>query len=182
MVFTHDTVFLGELRQAIDQKKVPCRFHHLEWEGDRPGVVREGLPWEHKSWKERIDAMEKLQKVLEKSWPKHPGESDRARMMDAYSNLRATIERVIEGHVFAGVIQRYSDWIQVNNLDKAVGFEKSEYEELAWLHKVCCDMTEAHDHASAKNSPVRDPADLGKDIGDLKKLTERISLRRKASA
>ena len=182
IVFTHDTIFLGELRHAINQKKVPCCFHHLEWEGDRPGVVREGLPWEHKSWKERIDTMEKLQKKLEKSWPKFPNEADRARMKDTYSNLRATIELVIEGHVFAGVIQRYRDWVQVNNLDKAVGFDKSEYEELARLHGVCCDMTEAHDHASAKDSAVRDPDDLGKDIGDLRKLTERISLRRNIPA
>jgi len=181
VVFTHDTVFLGELRDAIEKATVPCIIHHLEWENDSPGVVRDGLPWEHKSWRERVDAMEKLQKKLEKSWPKHPGETHRASMRHAYSELRATIERVIQDHVFAGVVRRYRDWVKVDNLGDAVGFNKDEYMVISRLCKTCNDMTEAHDPASAKGGEVRCPADLAKDIAELKKLTDSISARRKAA-
>lgn len=179
IVFTHDTVFLGELRDALEQTTIPHAIHHLEWENQRPGVVRNGLPWEHKSWKERIDAMEKLQRSLSKSWPAYPSAEDRAQMRTAYSELRATLERVIQDHVFAGVVARYRDWVRVDKLGDVVGFTSDDYQELSRLHKKCCMVTEAHDPASAKDSPTGDPSDLAKDISDLKAVTERIRDRRK---
>ena len=39
-------------------------MRHLEWMNDHPGHVFDGLPWEHQSYKERLDRLEKEQKAL----------------------------------------------------------------------------------------------------------------------
>ncbi len=178
IVLTHDTTFLGELRDAIEQGGVDHRMHHLEWKDNRPGFVVDGLPWAHKSYNERIDRLEKAQKELEKRWSAYPGEADAGEMRHQYDFLRATIERVVQDLVLNGVVQRYRDWIRVDNLDEVVGFERTEHKEIARLYKRCCDVVDAHDPASAKNAPVPNPGDLDLDLQSLKTLIGAIKGRR----
>lgn len=178
IVLTHDTTFLGEIRDAIEQLGVEHLMHHLEWRGARPGFVVDGLPWAHKSYKERIDRLEKAQKALEKRWSAYPGEEEIGEMRHQYAFLRATIERVIQDLVFNGVIQRYRDWIQVGNLEEVVGFDAAEYKEIARLYKRCCDVVDAHDPASAKNAPVPSPQEMDGDLSALNAVIGLIRARR----
>jgi hypothetical protein len=182
IVLTHETVFLGELLDAIEQQEVDHLMYHLEWMNDRPGHVSEGLPWEHKSYKDRLDKLEKAQKTLQKSWPVYPNEEDRAKIRRQYGLLRATIERIIQDVVFNRVVQRHRDWIRVDRLEDVVGFMEAEYKEIARLHKACCEVVDSHDPSSAKNAPVPDADKLGKEIKDLKAVVESIQARRKQGA
>lgn len=179
IILTHDTIFLGELRDEIEQLNVEYLIHHLEWGDGKPGHVHEGLPWEHMSYKERLDALEKKQKLLGQNWPTYPNEDERTKMRSEYDFLRATIERVIQDVVFNGVVQRYRDWVRLDKLGSVVGFTEAEYKEIARLHKACCDVLNAHDHSSAQNSPVPSPVQLSQDITDLKAVVETIKKRRK---
>jgi len=180
IVFTHDTAFLGELSDAVEKNKADNLMQHLEWQGGRPGIVVEGLPWEHQSYKDRINKLEQHQKKLENiPWPAYPNEKQATSMRTAYSRLRSAIERVVQDVVFCGVVKRYRDWIRMDKLEDVVGFEKGEQAEIARLHKQCCDVTEAHDPSSAKAAPVPTAAQLSKDIEDLKKVIDAISARRK---
>ncbi|MDP1636193.1 MAG: AAA family ATPase [Gallionellaceae bacterium] len=182
VIFTHDTAFLGELRDAIDQLGVPHTMHHLEWRDSRPGHVSDGLPWGHKSYKDRIDILEKAQKAFEKRpWPAYPNESESAEMQGQYNLFRATIERVIQDVVFNGVVQRYRDWIRVDSLEQVVGFVDVEHKEIARLHKRCCNVVDAHDPSSAKNAPVPSAQEFGADLEDLKAVIAVIHDRRKKS-
>jgi len=182
VILTHDTTFLGELRDVIEQQNVDHLICHLEWAGDRPGIVSDGLPWEHKSYKDRLDMHEKMQRVLEKSWSAHPNEEDRNKMRHEYGRLRATLERIIQDVVFGGVVRRYRDWIRVDKLSAVVGFAEAEANEMARLHKAYSDVADAHDPSSAKNAPVPDAKQLGRDIAALKAVTETIQAGRKKSA
>jgi len=182
IVLTHETVFLGELLDAIEQSDVDCRMQHLEWMNDRPGYVSEGLPWEHSSYKDRLDKLEKAQKVLQTSWPAYPNQEERAKMRHEYDLMRATIERIIQDVVFSRVVQRHRDWIRVDRLHDVVGFTEAESEEIARLHKACCEAVGSHDPSSAKNAPVPDANQLGKDIQDLKTVVEAIKARRRKGA
>ena len=181
IVFTHDTVFLGDLRDQLEYQSIPYLIGHLEWNDDCPGHVCEGLPWEHKSYKDRIDKHEKAQRELARKWPIYPNEKERARMRHEYDHLRATIERTIQDVVFNGVVQRYRDWIRVDQLEGVVGFTHDEYKEIARLHKVCCGVVDAHDPASGKSASVPDAKQLGEDIESLKSVIEAIKRRRKAT-
>lgn len=179
IVFTHDTVFLGELCHEVENCSVDHVACHLEWMNGFPGFVSEGLPWEHMKVKERLDKLEQAQRTLATSWPSYPNEDDRTKMRDQYNFLRATIERVIQDVIFGGVVQRYRNWVSVNNLGDVVGFTESEYQEIERLHKTCCDVTSAHDPASAKNASVPDATQLRQDIEYLKKVVDSIKARQK---
>lgn len=181
VVFTHDTTFLGELRDVIEQQNVEYRIVHLDWSGEHPGHVFEGLPWGHKSYGERLDTLEKNQKILENNWPIHPNENNRREIEMAYNDLRATIERVIQDVVFNGVVQRYRDWIKVGQLSGVVGFSINEFKEIDRLHNACCGIVSAHDRPAAKDDSMPNPVQLGKDIADLKTVIDMIKARRRES-
>jgi len=179
IVFTHETAFLGELRDVIEQQGVNHLIHHLEWMSGSPGYVVEGLPWEHQSYKERLDEHEKMQRALAKNWPTYPNEEERARMRHEYSLLRATIERAVQDVIFCGVIRRYENYVRVTNLKNVVELTEAECTEIVRLDKACSDVVDAHDPPSAKNAPVPDAQQLGKDIAALKAVIEEIKSRRK---
>ena len=174
-------LFLGQLRDEIDEKKLEHKISFLEWKGQYAGNVCDGLPWGHSSYKERIHALESMHtKLVNKPWPPYPNEDDAAEMLKAYDRMRATIERVIQDVVFNGVVRRYRDWIRVDGLKKVVGFDETECREIIRLYQRCNGLIDAHDPSSAKNAPVPNVTKLGKDIDDLKTVIETIQNRRKA--
>jgi energy-coupling factor transporter ATP-binding protein EcfA2 len=178
IIFTHDTVFLGELQDQIEKQGCNKLIHHLVWASrDHAGQCVEGLPWHHQPYKDRIDKLEKAQRQLSQNWQPYPNDEQTAAMCHAYSRFRATLERVIQDLVFNGVVQRYCDWIKVGNLRRVVGFTQGECDEIDRLHKIACDVTEAHDHSTARNAPVPDPSQLDGDIAALKALIEIIKKR-----
>ncbi len=182
IVFTHDTSFLGQLRDEIEDMKLDNRICFLEWKGQYAGNVCEGLPWGHSSYKERIDALEKLQnKLVKQPWPQYPNEKDAAEMLKVYDRMRAAIERVIQDVVFNGVVRRFRDWINIGGLKGVVGFDDAECDEINRLYQRCSDLVDAHDPSSAKNTPVPNAAELGKDIDDLKAIIKTILDRRNSS-
>lgn len=179
IILTHDTVFLAELLQEIETQGVEFLVHHVEWAGSFAGHVNDGLPWEHQPYKDRLDKLGKAQRELEKRWPPYPNATEAADMRQQYDRLRATIERVIQDVVFNGVVQRYRDWIKVDkHLQAVVGFSEAECNEIARLHKTCCDVVTAHDPSSAKIAPVPTAIQLGKDIADLEAVITAIKKRR----
>ncbi len=181
IIFTHDTSFLGQLRDEIDASNLDHEIRFLEWRGQHSGHVCDGLPWGHASYKERIDALEKeCRRLADKPWPQYPTDADTSEMMGAYSKLRATIERVIQDVVFCGVVRRYRDWISIGSLKEVVGFEDSDNDEINRLYQRCNDLVEAHDPSSDKNVPVPSPVELDNDIQDLKAVIKDIQDRRKA--
>lgn len=182
IVFTHDTSFLGQLRDEVEDIKLDHKICFLEWKGQYAGNVCDGLPWGHSSYKERIDALEKMHNnLVKKPWPDYPSEEDAAEMFNAYNRMRSAIERVIQDVVFNGVVRRYRDWINIGALKDVVGFDDAECDEINRLYQRCNDLVDAHDPSSAKNAPVPNVTELGKDIEDLKSIINTIRDRRKAS-
>lgn len=183
VVFTHDTTFLGQLRDEIDKASAPHVIRSLEWIGNNPGHVSDGLPWDHQGVRARIDTHEKRQRELKRlPWPVYPNEEQSGRMRHEYSLLRATLERVIQEVLLAGVVRRYRDWIRVDKLSEvALGVNPDCCADIAALHKRCCDVVSAHDPVSDKNGPVPTADELATDIAALKALVERINEERRAA-
>lgn len=178
IVLTHETVFLCELLDAIDQRKVDAHVSHLEWLNNRPGHVLEGLPWEHMDYKERLSKLDEEQKRLKTIWSAYPNPEDRTRMQRQYSLLRATIERIVQDVVFNGVLHRYRDRISIDRLNDVVGFTQSEFREIKRLYKVCCEAIDSHDSSSIKNSPVPSAEQLDIDIKAVRGLVKEVKDRR----
>jgi energy-coupling factor transporter ATP-binding protein EcfA2 len=178
IIFTHDTSFLGQLRDEIDIHNLDHKIQFMEWEGQYSGKIYDGLPWGHANYRERIDALEKMhKKLVDIPWPPYPNDEEAGQMYKAYNRLRSAIERVIQDVVFSGVVQRYRDWISIRNLENVVGFEDSECAEINKLYQRCNDVVDAHDPSSAKNSSVPGVTELGKDIDHLKAVIHTIKTR-----
>lgn len=177
IVFTHEVVFL---QQLLDESKDgEIAIYSLEAAGGFAGKVSEGLPWIHKSFKERVSTLETNCRKFEKlPWPDDPSEDLASEMIRQYSFIRATIERITQDLVLNGVVQRFRDYIEVSKLRKVVGLEEGEVTELLRLNQRCHDVVEAHDPSSAKDLPPPTALELRQDIDALKALIKRINDRR----
>lgn len=182
IVFTHDVVFLEQLRTECDRASIEPTITSLDRVGTSSGIVSSGLPWAHQAVGERIDALEKAQKYFEKlPWPAEPSAELAEQITRQYSFLRATIERVVQDHLLNGTVQRFRDYIDVKRLSKVVGLQQAEVDELFRLNQRCHDVVEAHDPASAKDEPPPTPDELKQDIADLRALVETVRARRNAA-
>lgn len=180
IVFTHDTVFLGELQALMKESKAQYQVQHLEWESN-PGHVRDGLPWEHMGYKQRIAIHQQNQQRMAKAWPPYPNAEQTAAMRREYSLLRATIERVVEDVIFDGIIRRYREQIEAGKLDSLASLSKPDCEEIKRLYQACHNVVDAHDPASGKAKSVPTADQLGKDIADLQAAIDRVHASRKNS-
>jgi ABC-type lipoprotein export system ATPase subunit len=190
VILTHDTTFLADLRHALDVRNktltvdsqrgpVPFLAQHLEWSGAKSGNVQEGLPWAHKSYRERLERQkQEHRRMAAMPWPQYPNDDEEQRMRRQYSFLRGTIERVVQDLVLCGVVQRYNSYVNVGLLAKVVGLTAAEQVELNRLWHRCADITEAHDPASSRNAPVPSADDLGQDMAALEAVIDVIQKRR----
>ncbi|HOO50074.1 MAG TPA: AAA family ATPase [Alphaproteobacteria bacterium] len=182
IIFTHDVVFLSQIRSECAKLNINPLTYFLEENVGFFGNVAKGLPWMHKSFGERIDQLEKAHKALEKlPWPASPSEELAGKIIRQYSFLRATIERIVQDLILNGTVQRFRDYIEVKKLDQVVGLERAVVDEVFRLYKRCNDIIEAHDPASVKNDPPPTPDELKNDIKDLKYLIEKVQEKHKSN-
>ena len=181
IVFTHDIVFLNQLQTECTALELSLGLRFLERIGKHAGTIKDGLPWDHKSYKERIDCMEKAQKSFEKlPWPADPHEELARKMIQQYSFLRSTIERVVQDFILNSTVRRFEDYIRVDKLDLVVGLEATEVAEVRRLYNRCHGILEAHDPASARDTLPPTAEEFGKDIEALKTVIQTIRDRRKS--
>ena len=179
IVFTHDTIFLGELRDQVEQQGIAHLIHHLEWSNDTPGHVHEGLPWEHQGYSARLNMLKQNHKQIEKDWQVYPGQEQRKGMRQQYDDMRATIERAISDVVLNDVIKPYRGYIQAGKLDEVGKLTEDQCIEIKTLYNRCGDIISAHDPSSAKDASVPTPTDLGNDIIALEAVIQAIKDARK---
>ena len=179
IVLTHDAVFLNDLQVAAESASAPAEFRHIEWNGSIPGHCKEGLPWDQKSAADRVDKLEKDQIALAKVWAPQPTEANVLAMREIYGRLRASIERLVEKHIFADVLLRFRGYVNLKGLDKVIGFDAAECAEVERLFKKASDLTLAHDAPTGKQASVPDPSELKQDIADMKALLAKIKARTK---
>ncbi len=181
IIFTHDATFLGQLRDQIKRFDVAHSIHHLEWAGRRPGHVKNGLPWDHQKYSERIDRLEKEQRRMQREWgDAQPSERHEQDIRSWYSKLRATVERVVQDVVLAGTVQRFSDYIRPKQLGHVLGFTGEENSRIQNLVQRCHDVVDAHDASSDSMPAAPTPQEFLGDIEELKGIIEVIRERRRS--
>jgi len=191
IVLTHDTTFLAELQHAVDachaaaaassgKSSAVLRAQYLDWNGAKAGDVQDGLPWDHRGYKERLTSLNLEQSKLAKSWPPYPNEGQSREMRRQYSLLRSTVERVTQDFVLCGVVKRFDSYVNVGLLKDVIGLTANEQAGIYKLWRRCSEVTEAHDPASGKNGVVPTADELGKDIAALEGVVGAIKARRSA--
>ena len=182
IVFTHDAVFLQELKESVQGTGHEPTIWYLEWIGASPGRCVKGLPWVWKSAGERLNTLEKKQTAIAKTWGIPPSAENIQAMHHVYSLLRATLERFIEQEVLGDVVFRFRSQVKTGFLDRVVGFESQHCKEIQRLVKKCHDVTDAHDPPAGKHATIPNPSDLAKDIEGTKSVREKIKQAKKGKS
>lgn len=174
IVLTHDIAFLSELIDSLagvdEVKSAVC---HLEWVGEFSGVVKPGLPWDKTSYKERIRVLQQRVRNMA-PWLQYPTDEQVLFVRGIYSDIRATIEKVVEDIVLNGVVTRFSDVVGVGNLHRITGLRKEDAQGLIDLWKKCHRVTGAHHQAQLKDAPVPDVDEMNADVSQIQVLADNV--------
>jgi len=180
IIFTHEVVFLHQLKEACKKQHVTFAACFLDSSLTHYGIVKEGLPWAHKSIGERFDTLEKEQRRLQSlPWPADPSVEMIGDIVRQYSFLRATIERVVQDCLLNGTVQRFKDYIEVKKLRDVIVLDQVDFDEISRLNQRCHDIVEAHDPSSYKDDAPPTPSELKTDIKDLRVLIQRVKDKRR---
>ena len=94
---------------------------------------------------------------------------------------RAELERIVEQCLLAGVVFRFRDYVSIKDLSKVSSIDPHEVAEVQRLFARCCDLTDAHDHASARNVGLPTPDEIHTDWLATHALVKAIGIRQTAS-
>src|SRR3546814_8192983 len=90
------------------------------------------------------------------------------RISDWSSDVCSSDLRGLEDIAFVRVIQRHRDYINAKDLKKVSALNEADCDAFAAGFKKCCDIVDAHDPSSGRNSAPPPPTDLFQDIQALK--------------
>lgn len=182
IVFTHDIVFLHDLLDNSESVGVDTHLRRVFRSPNGPGTVGDSLPWKAQNTLDRLDKLEKQARTAKELDENGDEEGYEKAAIDVYGGLRATVERAIEEQLFARVIFRHRDYIDLKHLPKVAIIEANDCDLLLKLFGKCCDVTKAHDPSMARNASAPPPGDLLTDIKQLVDWVRQFKDRQKALA
>jgi hypothetical protein len=180
IVFTHDLIFLNDLQSLATARSLPASAVSLTQSAAGAGVVNLGLPWVGARAKERLDNLEKEAREAGKLYAAQDDEGYTDAASKIYSRLRSTWERALEDVAFCGVINCHRDYINTKELVKVTALTESAVEAFARGFKKCRDQTEAHDPSRGRNAAPPPPAELLRDVQDVRSWIDSLRIRQKA--
>ncbi len=180
IVFTHDLVFVNDLKDMCEDGNVPLKVMTVSRTLAGAGVVSAGLPWEGKGVKDRVDKLEKDVREAQKFYENNDEESYKERIFQIYSRLRSTWERAIEDTAFSGVVVRHRDYVNTKNLRKTIVLTAADCDSFEAGFKKCCDQTDAHDHSRGRNAAPPPPNEVMQDVQTVRAWADFIRQRQNA--
>lgn len=168
IVFTHDLVFLNDLRTLSERASSPVSTVSLDRGVGGAGVVSEGLPWKGKSVLDRVDSLEKDARTAQLLYDAQDEAGYRDAAHKIYGALRSTWERAVEDVAFSHVIMRHRDYVDTKHLRKVSALNAADCDALSAHYKKCCDEIEAHDPSRGRDAESPPPADIFADIKALR--------------
>ncbi|MHB0722170.1 AAA family ATPase [Roseomonas mucosa] len=164
IVFTHDIVFLNDLKDGAEKEKVPVKLVSLTRTPLGAGVVADGLPWIAATVRSRVDALEKEARAAKLLFDSDDESGYREAAFRIYNKLRNTWERAIEDVAFSGVINRHRDYINTKNLRKVTALESDDCDAFSVGFEKCCDQTDAHDLSRGRSAAPPPPDEILRDV------------------
>ena len=173
IVFTHDMVFFHELQEAAAIKNTPTVSHWMRPTSIGCGTIGEGEePWQAKKVKQRIhslkESLAKIKKIEDKS-----GETYRKIVVDFYTDLRETWERLVEERLLNGVIGRFQSGVKTQSL-KGVHVDDDDYKKIFFAMARASEHS-GHDKAQGKQSSLPDVETMNHDIGEIEAYTKELN-------
>jgi energy-coupling factor transporter ATP-binding protein EcfA2 len=178
IVFTHDVVFLLQLKQFSEELKVEPLDQHVRSTTNGAGVCANELPWVALKVAKRFGVLKNL--LVEADKLSRDGHQD-AYEREAtyiYGLLREAWERALEEVLLGGVVERYRPGVQTQQIAKIADITAEDCQAVATAMTKCSTWLPGHDKAPAARAPVPAPAELKADIEALEAWVKAINKRR----
>ena len=160
IVFTHDAVFLTELRMAANGQGLEPTLQSVEWADQRPGSVIDGLAWENEKFFPQIDRIRKDATDLEEACNDHLNNVERLQVRNLFAMLRGALERGIREVVLYDVVHPFADQVKIENVGAVIGFTLEDWKAIVELHDECSGVISAHDTPSDSQQEIPHPSEL----------------------
>ena len=180
IVFTHNILFHYMLCTEARGAGVAL---HREWMSskgnDRFGLVDDAQkPWQMKRVSERLHEIEQAFLVLARNGYHHTNQEHRPAIIDLYTKMRETWERLVEEVLFNNAVQRFRPEIMTQRLEAACLDPAADYPAIFEGMKRCSRYS-GHDPALDLPPDLPEADQMRHDIAQLTSFTKKASDRRK---
>ena len=180
IVFTHDVVFLLQLKQLAEETEVEQRDQHVRNLPGGAGVCAEELPWVALKVKSRVGHLRKLSQDAEKLHRDGHQDAYERAAVEIYGYLREAWERALEEVLLGGVVERFRSTVQTRQVALLEDITQDDCRAVESAMTKCSRWLRGHDEAPAARAPVPDPPELKTDIDMLTDFLAAIRKRRNA--
>lgn len=160
IVFTHDAVFLTELRMAANGQGLEPTLQTVEWAAQRPGSVIEGLAWENEKFFPQLDRLQKEAADLAATCNDQLNNYECQQARKLYAMLRGALERGIREIVLNDTVHPFADQVKIENVGAVIGFSIGDWKAIVDLHDECSGVIAAHDTPSDSQQEIPHPSEL----------------------
>ncbi|MGB8204309.1 MAG: AAA family ATPase [Candidatus Baltobacteraceae bacterium] len=176
IVFTHDVVFLLQLKQFAAEQGVPQLDQHVRQLSVGAGVCTDELPWVAMPVRKKIGYLKKEWQSAEKLARDGHQAAYEKDAKYLYSLLREAWERALEEVLLGGIVERYRPSIQTQHIGTIADITAADCRTLDAAMTKCSRWL--HDQAAAARAPVPAPEELKVDIEALENWVSTIRGRR----
>jgi hypothetical protein len=175
IVFTHEMSFVHELRRH-GRRGVPLCFQHVCRDGYRVGHVRDGLPWEGQTTKQRRQTLHDRLGELRAYHAEGRLDIYRRDVTEFCWMLRSSFERAVEEDVLGETVTRRDDTIHTKNLKNVMLDE----EIAALVDRGVDDCSPwAHDQPLSDGTDPPTPDELRQGLDLFGELLDRVKAMRR---
>ncbi|WP_182350937.1 AAA family ATPase [Legionella sp. PC1000] len=178
IVFTHDIVFLLQLKQFSEDLGVKQLDQHIRQLYIGAGVCAEDLPWVALPIKKKIGFLKKLYQDSEKLYREGHKAAYEKEASYIYGMLREAWERALEEVLLGGVVERYRPSIQTQQVKQVADITEEDCKTLSEAMTKCSKWLPGHDQAPAARAELPEPNVLKADIDQLENWVSAIRKRR----
>ena len=180
IVFTHDVVFLLQLKEVAEDEEVEQRDQHVRNLPGGAGVCVEELPWVALKVRSRVGHLRKLFQDAEKLHRNGHQDAYEKGAVEIYGFLREAWERALEEVLLGGVVERFRSTVQTRQVALLEDITRDDCRTVESAMTKCSRWLRGHNDSPAVRAPVPDPPELKTDIDKLADFLSAIRKRRNA--
>ncbi len=179
IVFTHDVVFLLQLKQFAEEQGVAQLDQHVRQLLNGAGVCAEELPWVAMSVKKKIGYLKNEWQSANKLFRDGHQAAYEKEAKYLYGLLREAWERALEEVLLNGIVERFRPGVQTQHIGTIADITVEDCRTLDAAMTKSSKWLPGHDQAAAARAPVPEPTELRADIGALEDWAAAIRDRRR---
>jgi AAA domain, putative AbiEii toxin, Type IV TA system len=180
VVFTHDIVFLLQLRKKADEAAVEQLDQHVRRLGTGAGVCSEELPWVALPTKKKIGYLKNQWQAADKLFRQGNQDSYEKEAKYLYGLLREAWERALEEILLGGIVERFRHNVETKQIGWLSDITPEDCQTVELAMTKSSRWLPGHDQAAAARAPVPEAAELKSNIEELEEWVSRVRDRRKS--